>query len=156
MRGITNPRFYGALNEGLLKRFPRLRFWRPTGKNLSQSSRQATASVLATALSGSCDWRYGETGRVNPKPHGGGAKPKDQQQLALGGSVGRALTSMPLRRSSSHNSRKQSCVKVSRATMGRVVRHFKLTRKKNSASNASEILNGCSSCEWNIGMRLGK
>ena len=47
-------------------------------------------------------------------------------------------------------------VKVSRATMGRVVCNLKLTRKKNSAFLVSEILNGCSSCECSIGMKLSK
>ena len=47
-------------------------------------------------------------------------------------------------------------VRVSRATMGRVVLKLKLTRKKNSAAQQSEKLKGYSSCESSIGMKLAK
>ena len=42
-------------------------------------------------------------------------------------------------------------VRISRATMGRIVQKLKLTRKKNSALLLSEIRSECSSCEWSIG-----
>ncbi len=54
------------------------------GKNLSQSGKQPTAFMLATATPWKLLERYRETGKVNPKPHGGGAKSKlNQQQMAV-------------------------------------------------------------------------
>ena len=45
-------------------------------------------------------------------------------------------------------------VRVSRATMGRIVQKLKLTRKKKLCMQLSEILNECSCCECSIGKKL--
>ena len=47
-------------------------------------------------------------------------------------------------------------VRISRATMGRIVQKLKLTPEKKLCTPVSEKRNECSSCEWNIGMKLEK
>ena len=47
-------------------------------------------------------------------------------------------------------------VRISRATMGRIVQKLKLTPEKKLCTPVSQTRNECSSCEWNIGMRLDK
>ena len=77
--------------------------------------------------------RYGETGRVNPKLHGGGAKPKlDTQQLAVVAQLVEQDNDATLEELVTQLQETVK-VKVSRATMGRVVQKLKLTRKKNFA-----------------------
>ena len=77
--------------------------------------------------------RYGETGKVDPKSHRGGAKPKlNTQQLAVVAELVEQDNDATLEELVIQLQEKIE-VKVSRATMGRVVRHLKLTRKKNSA-----------------------
>ena len=77
--------------------------------------------------------RYGETGLVNPKCHGGGAKPKlNTQQLAVVAQLVEQDNDATLEELV-RQLQEKIAVKVSRATMGRAVRHLKLTRKKNSA-----------------------
>ena len=77
--------------------------------------------------------RYGEMGKVNPKPHGGGAKSKlDTQQLAVVTMLVEQDNDATLEELVTQLQEKIG-VTVSRATMGRVVQKLKLTRKKNSA-----------------------
>ena len=45
-------------------------------------------------------------------------------------------------------------VRVSRATMGRIVQKLKLTPEKKLCMQLSETLNECSNCECNIGTKL--
>ena len=100
--------------------------------------------------------RYGETGKVDSKLHGGGARPKlNTQQLAVVAQLVEQDNDATLEELVTQL-QETNKVKVSRATMGRVVQKLKLTRKKKLCMQLSEILNGCSSYEWNIGMRLGK
>lgn len=59
------------------------RLWRPIGKNLSQPLQTADRFHVSYSFVWKLLERYRETGKVNPKPHGGGAKPKlNQQQVA--------------------------------------------------------------------------
>ena len=77
--------------------------------------------------------RYGEMGKVNPKPHGGGAKSKlDTQQLAVVAQLVEQDNDATLDELVTQLQETVK-VKVSRATMGRVVQKLKLTRKKNFA-----------------------
>ncbi len=46
-------------------------------------------------------------------------------------------------------------VRVSRATMGRIVQKLKLTRKKKLCTPVREGQKEYSRCEWNIGTKLG-
>lgn len=79
--------------------------------------------------------RYGEIGRVDPKPHGGGAKPKlNQQQLAEVAQLVEQDNDATLEELGTQL-QETIGVRVSRATIGRVVQKLKLTRKKNSACN---------------------
>jgi transposase len=45
-------------------------------------------------------------------------------------------------------------VRISRATMGRILQKLKLTRKKQLCMQLNGIRNECSSCECSIGKRL--
>ena len=100
--------------------------------------------------------RYGEIGLLSPKPHGGGAKPKlNTQQMFVVTQLVEQDNDATLEELVTQL-QETIRVKVSRATMGRVVQKLKLTRKKNSALLVSEILNGCSNCEFRIGMKLSK
>ena len=47
-------------------------------------------------------------------------------------------------------------VRISRATMGRIVQKLRLTRKKKLCTQLSETLNECSYCECSIGTKLEK
>ena len=77
--------------------------------------------------------RYGEMGKVNSKPHGGGAKSKlDTQQLAVVAQLVEQDNDATLEELVTQLQETVK-VKVSRATMGRVVQKLKLTRKKNFA-----------------------
>ena len=77
--------------------------------------------------------RYGEMGKVNSKPHGGGAKSKlDTQQLAVVAQLVEKDNDATLEELVTQLQETVK-VKVSRATMGRVVQKLKLTRKKNFA-----------------------
>ena len=79
--------------------------------------------------------RYGEMGKVNPKPHGGGAKSKlDTQQLAVVAQLVEQDNDATLEELVIQLQETVK-VKLSRATMGRVVQKLKLTRKKNFARN---------------------
>src|SRR4028119_618712 len=80
---------------------------------------------------------YNQTGRVSPKPHGGGVKPKlNQQQLGVVAELieqknDATLDELVIQLEETIG------VRVSRATMGRVVLKLKITRKKNFARNGA-------------------
>ena len=100
--------------------------------------------------------RYGETGLVSPKPHGGGAKPKlNTQQLPVVTQLVEQDNDATLEELVTQVQSKIG-VTVSRATMGRVVQKLKLTRKKKLCMRLSGIRNECSSYEFSIGMKLEK
>lgn len=81
--------------------------------------------------------RYRETGEVNPKPHGGGAKSKlNRQQLAVVAQLVEQDNDATLEELL-RQLQATTGVKVSRATMGRIVQKLRLTRKKNSARNGA-------------------
>jgi putative transposase len=76
--------------------------------------------------------RYRETGSVNPKPHGGGQTPKlTPQQLALIPQFVKEDNNATLDELCEKLYQKTQ-VRISRATMGRVLQTFKLPRKKIS------------------------
>jgi len=77
--------------------------------------------------------RYEKTRKVDPLPHGGGAKPKlNQNQLAVVAQLVEQDNDATLEELVTQLQETVG-VKVSRATMGRVVQQLKLTRKKNFA-----------------------
>ena len=77
--------------------------------------------------------RYGEIGLVFPKPHGGGAKPKlNTQQLTVVAQLVEQDNDATLEELVTQLQAKIG-VKLSRATMGRVVQKLKLTRKHGSS-----------------------
>jgi transposase len=89
--------------------------------------------------------RYGEIGLVSRKPHGGGAKPKlNTQQLAVVTQLVEQDNDATLEELVTQLQEKIG-VKVSRATMGRVVQKLKLTRKKKLYTRLSETRSGYSS-----------
>ena len=128
------------------------------------SNRKDCESIQQTAkrfdVSYSFAWKlikgYEQTGKVSPKPHGGGAKPKlNCSQLGVVAQLIEQKNDATLEELVIQLEETIG-VKVSRATMGRVVLKLKLTRKKKLCTQRSEKPNGYSSCECSIGMRLGK
>lgn len=85
---------------------------------------------------------YQQTGLVNPKPHGGGAKSKlNSSQLGVVAQLIEQKNDATLEELVIQLE-KTIGVKVSRATMGRVVLKLKLTRKKNFARNGARNRTG--------------
>lgn len=82
--------------------------------------------------------RYKETGKVDPKPHGGGQQPKiDEERL----STLRKLTEKNADGTVEEIQKlfvSQTQIEVSRATVGRALLKIKLTRKKNCASRRTK------------------
>ena len=76
--------------------------------------------------------RYGEMGSVEPKPHGGGAKAKlNTQQLAVVAELVEEDNDAILVELCDRLEQRVG-IRISRATMGRIVQKLELTRKKNS------------------------
>ncbi len=76
--------------------------------------------------------RYRETGSVKPKPHGGGQTAKlTPQQLALVPQLVKEDNNATLDELCEKLYQKTQ-VRISRATMGRVLQTFKIPRKKSS------------------------
>jgi transposase len=100
--------------------------------------------------------RYRTNGTVEPRAHGGGrvAKLSIEQEQVLVALVAEDNDAILVELCARLDG--QTGVRVSRATMGRIVQKLKLTRKKNSAAQRSEKPRGYSSCEFSIGMRLVK
>jgi transposase len=85
---------------------------------------------------------YEQTGKVSPKPHGGGAKPKlNSSQLGIVAQLNKQKNDATLEELVIQLEETIG-VKVSRATMGRVVLKLKLTRKKNFARNGARNRTG--------------
>ena len=98
--------------------------------------------------------RYRTEGTVEPRAHGGGrvAKLSREQEQVLVNLVAEDNDAILVELCARLD--EQTGVRVSRATMGRIVQKLKLTRKKKLCTQRSEKPRGYSSCECNIGMRL--
>ncbi len=98
--------------------------------------------------------RYRLDGTVEPRAHGGGrlAKVSVEQETVLVNLVEEDNDAILVELCARLEQR--TGVKVSRATMGRIVQKLKLTRKKNSNAQRSERHRGYSSCGYSIGVRL--
>lgn len=100
--------------------------------------------------------RYRTEGTVEPRAHGGGrvAKLSIEQEQVLVALVAEDNDAILVELCA--RLEQQTGVRVSRATMGRIVQKLKLTRKKKLCMQRNEKLRGYSSCEFSIGMRLVK
>ncbi len=100
--------------------------------------------------------RYRTEGTVEPRAHGGGrvAKLSREQEQVLVNLVAEDNDAILVELCARLD--EQTGVRVSRATMGRIVQKLKLTRKKKLCTQRSEKPRGYSSCEFSIGMRLVK
>ena len=89
--------------------------------------------------------RYRTDGTVEPRAHGGGrsAKLNLEQEAVLATLVEEDNDAILVELCDRLEQRVN--VRISRATMGRIVQKLKLTRKKNSALLLSETRNGCNS-----------
>lgn len=98
--------------------------------------------------------RYRIDGTVEPREHGGGqpAKLSSEQEAIIATLVEEDNDAILVELCDQLEQRVG--VRVSRATMGRIVQKLKLTRKKNFACNARETLSECSDCEYSIGRKL--
>ena len=132
-------------------------------QKIVETNRRERESIQQTAkrfdVSYSFTWKlikgYEQTGKVSPKPHGGGAKPKlNSSQLGVVAQWNEQKNDATLEELVIQLEETIG-VKVSRATMGRVVLKLKLTKKK-LCPQRSEKPNGYSSYEFSMGMRLGK
>ena len=112
-------------------------------QKIVETNKRERESIQQTAkrfdVSYSFVWKlikgYDQTGLVTPKPHGGGAKPKlNSSQLGVLAHLFEQKNDATLEELVIQLEETIG-VKVSRATMGRVVLKLKLTRKKNSARN---------------------
>ncbi len=110
-------------------------------QKIVETNRRDLESIQRTAerfhVSYSFVWKlikgYEQTGKVSPKPHGGGAKPKlNQQQLGVVAELIEQKNDATLEELVIQLEEIIGC-RVSRATMGRVVVKLKITRKKNFA-----------------------
>ncbi len=83
--------------------------------------------------------RYKDTGKIEPKPHGGGQRPKlKPQQLETVRQLVEEDNDAILEELCSSFYQKTQ-LQVSRATMGRIVEKLNLTRKKKHFTRANEI-----------------
>ena len=133
-------------------------------QKIVETNRRNLESIQQTAtrfhVSYSFVWKlikgYEQTGLVNPKPHGGGARPKlNSSQLIVVGQLLEQKNDATLEELVIQLEEKIG-VRVSRATMGRVVLKLKFTRKKKLCTPQSEKPSGYSSCESSIGVQLVK
>lgn len=119
-------------------------------QKIVETNRRERESIQQTAkrfdVSYSFAWKlikgYEQTGLVNPKPHGGGAKPKlNSSQLGVVAQLIEQKNDATLEELVIQLEETIG-VKVSRATMGRVVLKLKLTRKKNFARDGARNRTG--------------
>jgi len=98
--------------------------------------------------------RYRTDGTVEPLAHGGGqvAKLTLEQQAVLAALVEEDNDAILVELCERLEQRVG--VRISRATMGRILQKLKLTRKKQLCMQLNGIRNECSSCECSIGKRL--
>jgi len=100
--------------------------------------------------------RYRTDGTVEPRAHGGGrvAKLSIEQEQVLVDLVAEDNDAILVELCA--RLEQQTGVRVSRATMGRIVQKLKLTRKKKLCTQRNEKPREYSNCEFSIGMRLVK
>jgi len=112
-------------------------------RKIVETNRRNLESIQQTAtrfqVSYSFVWKlikgYEQTGLVSPKPHGGGAKPKlNSSQLGVVAQLIEQTNDATLKELVMQLEETIG-IRVSRATMGRVVLKLKITRKKNFARN---------------------
>ena len=112
-------------------------------QKIVETNRRDMESIRQTAkrfhVSYSFAWKlikgYEQTGLISPKPHGGGAKPKLKgEQLGVVAELIEQKNDATLEELVIQLEEKVG-VRVSRATMGRVVLKLKMTRKKNFTRN---------------------
>jgi transposase len=112
-------------------------------QKIVETNRRDMESIRQTAkrfhVSYSFAWKlikgYEQTGLISPKPHGGGAKPKLKgEQLGVVAELIEQKNDATLEELVIQLEEKIG-VRVSRATMGRVVVKLKMTRKKNFTRN---------------------
>ena len=106
-----------------------------------------------------CGWRI-HPQRNLPKPHGGGAKPKlNSSQLGVVAQLNEQKNDATLEELAIQLEETIG-VRVSRATMGRVVLKLKLTRKKNFARNRARNRAGTAVASpvlaWNWSSKIRK
>jgi transposase len=95
--------------------------------------------------------RFKSDGTVEPRAHGGGqpAKLSLEQETVLASLVEEDNDAILVELCDRLEQRVG--VRISRATMGRIVQKLKLTRKKKLCTQLNETPSECSSCESNIG-----
>ena len=98
--------------------------------------------------------RYRTDGTVEPRTHGGGrlAKLNPEQEAVLATLVEEDNDAILVELCDRLEQRVS--VRISRATMGRIVQKLKLTRKKKLCTLVSETQSESSSCECSIGKKL--
>ncbi len=100
--------------------------------------------------------RYRNSGTVEALPHGGGQKPKlNNEQLALVELLVESDNDATLVELC-EQLELQTQLKISRSTMGRITQKLNLTRKKKHCTQAKNIQNECKSSEQSIGQLLEK
>ena len=122
--------------------------------NRKEGSQRQLAKRFSVSLSFIQDLlkRYRDDGTIVPKAHGGGATAKlNQEQVAL---VERLVEedNDAILVELCERLEQQSGVRVSRATMGRLVQRQRLTRKKSHSMRVNETLNECNDYELSTGM----
>jgi putative transposase len=100
--------------------------------------------------------RYKDTGKIEPKPHGGGqrSKLKPQQLETVRQLVQEDNDAILEELCSSFYQKTQ--LRVSRATMGRIVEKLNLTRKKKQFTPANETHHESKNCERRFGSSCNK
>lgn len=122
--------------------------------NRKEGSQRQLAKRFSVSLSFVQDLlkRYRDDGTIAPKAHGGGATAKlNEEQVAL---VERLVEedNDAILVELCERLEQQSGVRVSRATMGRLVQRQRLTRKKSHSMPVNETLNECNDYELSTGM----
>lgn len=124
--------------------------------NRKEGSQRQLAKRFSVSLSFIQDLlkRYRDDGTIAPRAHGGGAPAKlNQEQVAL---VERFVEedNDAILVELCDRLQQRSGVRVSRATMGRVVLRQRLTRKKSHSMPVNETLNECNDYGLSIGTPL--
>ena len=100
--------------------------------------------------------RYRNSGTVEANPHGGGQKPKlDDEQLALIELLVESDNDATLVELCDQLEQKTQ-IKISRSTMGRITQKLKLTRKKKHCTQVKNTQNEFKNSEQSIGQLLAQ
>ncbi len=92
-----------------------------------------------------------ETGDLTPKPHGGGPTPKlNAAQLELVTALVEADNDATLDELC-QQLHQRTTIPISRSTMGRILQHLKLTRKKKHCTRLKKTLHEFNKPDWTIG-----